>query len=119
MGHKFRNQNLKVDLYIPVNQIIYLDNSTRSFLHDVENIQDLYDRDMPNHYYIMTKEGLSCMDCEREDWESSREESNSFKMNIDENGVNINVTGDDNENAEVIIDKNGVKVTSSNDSIQN
>ncbi len=117
MGHKFRNQNLKVDLYIPVNQIIYLDNSTRSFLHDVENIQDLYDRDMPNHYYIMTKEGLSCMDCEREDWESSREESNSFNMNIDENGVNINVTGDDNENAEVIIDKNGVKISSSNDSI--
>lgn len=117
MGHKFRKQNLKVDLYIPVNQIIYLDKSTRSFLHDVENIQDLYDRDMPNHYYIMTKEGLNCMDCEREEWESSREESNSFNMNINEDGVNINVKSDDNEKAEVIIDKNGVKVISSKDSI--
>ncbi len=115
---KFRKQNLRVDLYIPENQIIYLDKSTRSFLHDVDNIQDIYDRDMPNHHYIMTKKGLNCMDCDHEEWNSHNDDSNSFKLKIDEDGVNISITSGDNENAEVIIDKKGVKITSSRDSIE-
>jgi hypothetical protein len=114
--NKFRDQRLRIDLYLPVNQVIYLDKSMRSFLYDVDNIQNIYDRDMPKHYYKMTEDGLSCLDCD-ESWDHNIDDSASFKMKIDENGVNINITSDDNENAKVIIDENGVNISSSRDSI--
>ncbi|MCF6213818.1 MAG: PspC domain-containing protein [Flavobacteriaceae bacterium] len=62
-GTKFRDQVLDVSLYIPVGKIIYIDNSTRSFLRHVENTTDIYDGDMPAHYYKMTLKGLDCLDC--------------------------------------------------------
>ncbi len=115
--NKFRDQRLRIDLYLPVNQVIYLDKSMRSFLYDVDNVQNIYDRDMPKHYYKMTEDGLSCLDCD-ESWDHNIDDSGSFKMKIDEKGVNINIISDDNENAKVIIDENGVKITSSGDSIK-
>jgi len=114
--NKFRDQSLKIDLYLPVNQVVFLDKSMRSFLHDVENVQNIYDRDMPKHYYKMTGDGLSCLDCD-ESWDNNIDDSGSFKMKIDENGVDINITSDENENAKVIIDENGVNISSSRDSI--
>ncbi|MCF6297308.1 MAG: PspC domain-containing protein [Flavobacteriaceae bacterium] len=116
--NKFRDQDIRIDLYVPENQIIYLDRSMRSFLYHVDNIQDIYDGDMPNHYYIMTKKGLNCMDCDEDEvQEKENDSSNSFNMNIDEDGVKINISSDENEKAEVIIDRNGVKIINSKDSI--
>ena len=114
--NKFRDQSLRLDLYIPDDQVIYLDKSTRSFLDDVDNIQDIYDRDMPKHYYKMTNEGLNCLDCE-DNWNNENENSGSFEMKIDEDGLNVNITADNNEKAEVIIDENGVNISSSTDSV--
>ena len=116
LENKFRDQSLKLDLYIPYDQVIYLDKSTRSFLHHVDNVQDIYDRDMPKHYYKMTQDGLNCLDCD----ELGNDEDNlsgSFKMNIDEDGVNINITSDDKEKAKVIINEEGVNISSSKDTI--
>jgi len=115
--NKFRDQKLRINLYIPVDQVIFLDRSTRSFLYDIDNVQNIYDRDMPQHYYKMTKEGLSCLDC-NEDWNHNIDESDSFKMKIDEDGVKIKITSDENENAKVIIDENGISISSSGDSIE-
>jgi len=115
--NKFRDQSLKIDLYLPENQVIYIDKSMRSFLYDIDNVQNIYDRDMPKHYYKMTKEGLSCLDCD-ESWNNNIDDTGSFKMKIDEDGVNINITGDANENAKVIINANGINISSSEDSIE-
>ena len=38
-------------------------------------------------------------------------------MNIDEDGVNINITSDDKEKAKVIINEEGVNISSSKDTI--
>ncbi len=115
--NEFRDQSLRINLYLPVNQVIYLDKSMRSFLYDVDNIQNIYDRDMPKHYYKMTKEGLSCLDCD-ESWDNNIDDSGSFKMKIDEDGVNINITNDEKENAKIIIDENGINISSSKDSTE-
>ena len=115
--NKFRDQSLKIDLYLPENQVIYIDKSMRSFLYDIDNVQNIYDRDMPKHYYKMTKEGLSCLDCD-ESWNNNIDDTGSFKMKIDEDGVNINISGDENENAKVIINANGINISSSEDSIE-
>jgi len=60
---RFIDQVLDVTIYIPKNKIIYLDNSTRSFLRHVENTNNAFDGDLPKHYYKMTLEGLSCLSC--------------------------------------------------------
>ena len=46
------------------------------------------------------------------------EEAQGFKIKFDEDGVNINISGDENENAKVIIDENGINISSSKDSTE-
>jgi len=62
-GIHFNNQVLDVVLYMPKDKIVYLDNSTQTFLRHVENTTNTYDGDLPKHYYKMTLEGLECLDC--------------------------------------------------------
>jgi len=108
--NQFKNQEVDITIYLPVNSIIYLDKSTRTFLDDVDNIQNIYDGDMPKHYYLMQEEGLKCLDCDPSIFgESYRNNKNHFKLNIDENGVKIKVK-DGVKNANIKIDKHGVKI---------
>ncbi len=62
-GMRFNDQVLDVVLYVPKDKIIYLDNSTQTFLRHVENTDNTYDGDLPKHFYKMTLEGLDCLDC--------------------------------------------------------
>ena len=55
--------DLSVTIYLPESSILYLDDSTEIFLDDVKNEQDIYDSNMPNHYYRVTKKSLTCLDC--------------------------------------------------------
>ena len=119
-NNRFREQKIYIDIFIPVGQVIYLDKSTKTFLYDVENIQDLYDGDMPKHYYKMTEEGLLCIDCDSfENFEEkeSNEDVESLNMKIDKKGVHIEIKNKDNEKAEVKIDNNGILIESTKDSI--
>ncbi len=115
--NKFREQKIYIDLYIPKNKTIYLDKTTRSFLYDVDNTQNIYDRDMAKHYFKMTESGLTCLDCEGYEFSSSNNDSDSFNMKIDKRGVHIEVQDDNNIKAEVKIDENGLTITSAKDSI--
>jgi phage shock protein PspC (stress-responsive transcriptional regulator) len=114
--NKFREQKIYVDLYIPINKTVYLDKSTRTFLYDVENIHNIYDRDMAEHYFRMTAEGLTCLDCEGYEFNTT-DNAESFKMQIDKSGVHIEIQDEGNEKAEVNIDENGILIKSSKDSI--
>lgn len=114
--NKSAEQRVYVDLYLPEGQVVYLDTSTRTFLYDVDNTQNIYDNDMAKHYFIMTRDGLSCMDCEDHEINIT-DETDSFNMKIDEGGVHIEIQDDSREKTEVKIDKNGVLVKSAKDSI--
>jgi phage shock protein PspC (stress-responsive transcriptional regulator) len=104
----FKNQSIDITLFLPTNAIIYLDKTTRTFLYDVDNVQDIHDRDMPKHYYKMTDEGLECLDCDSNIFGNSFKSNNEhFKLNIDRQGVQMKVS-DGDEEAEVKIDKNGI-----------
>ena len=54
----WKDEQVKVTLFIPENVTVYFDTSTKSFLHRIDNTTKTYDRDMVNHYFLMTKEGL-------------------------------------------------------------
>ncbi len=116
--NKFREQKIYIDLYLPEDQIIYLDKSTRSFLYDISNIQDLYDRDMAKHYFKMTEEGLTCLDCDSIEVHSdNNSDAESFNLKIDTDGVRIEINDNNNEKAKVKIDENGIVIEKTKDSI--
>ena len=125
--NKFREQKIYIDLFIPTGQTIFLDKTTKSYLYDIDNIQDVYDRDMIKHYYKMTDEGLDCLDCNSEDDNeiniSGDNEINltgdneSFNMKIDKKGVHIEIKDENNERAEVRIDDKGILIEKTKDTI--
>jgi hypothetical protein len=105
-----KDQLIDITIYLPVNSIVYLDRSTLTFLDDVDNIQNIHDRDMPRHYYKMTENGLECLDCDPSLFsERYKRENNLFNLSIDENGVKIKVKDGEND-AEIKIDGEGIKI---------
>lgn len=116
LNNKFGEQKVYIDLYLPEDQVVYLDNSTKTFLYDVDNVQNIYDNDMAKHYFEMTAEGLSCLDC-TDDVFHLESDDDSFNMKIDEQGVQIEIQEDGNEKSEVKINSSGVIIKSKKDSI--
>ena len=110
LKNKFKDQVIDITVYLPTNSVVYLDASTQTFLNDVDNVQNIYDGDMPKHYFKMTENGLECLDCDPsifgDDFKSNNE---NFKLKIDKKGVELKVN-DGSKKAEVTIDENGVKI---------
>ena len=108
--NKFKDQLVDITIYLPVNSVVYLDNTTRSFLDDVDNIQNINDRDMPKHYYKMTENGLECLDCDEAVFgRDYKEKLEKFNLKIDEDGVEVIINDGEND-AEVKIDENGIRI---------
>lgn len=116
LSNRFIEQRVYVDLYVPEGQVLFLDGSTRTFLYDVDNIQNIYDNDMAEHYFQMTDEGFSCLDC-NDDVIHVDNDDDSFNMKIDEEGVSIEIQEGGTDKSEVKIDASGVVVKSKKDSI--
>ena len=57
---------MNIIFYIPENVTVYFDNTVKNFLYHVDNEEDIYDKEMSNHYFIMTDKTLKCTDCEIE-----------------------------------------------------
>lgn len=110
LKNKFKDQLIDITVYLPINSVVYLDGSTQTYLNDVDNVQNIYDGDMPKHYFKMTENGLECLDCDPsifgDDFKNNNE---NFNLNIDENGVEIKVN-DGEKDAKVKIDEKGVKI---------
>ncbi len=100
------NNRPKIDviIYVPVSQYVYFETTTQSFLYDVKNIQDVYDSDMVNHYFVMRTTGFDCTDCIVEE-----NTDNDVNLKINNKGVKLSVK-DGKEKVKVNIDENGVEV---------
>ncbi len=61
--NKIRGQQVKLKLFIPLNQVIYLDESIKELLDDVDNVSNTYDKKMISNKWIMLESGLTCLDC--------------------------------------------------------
>ena len=71
---------------------------------------------MAKHYFKMTDNGLTCLDCEDYEFRNN-DDSDAFNLKIDKKGVHIEVKDENNEKVEVKINENGLVITSSKDSI--
>ena len=61
---KLRAQEVKLILKVPINKVVFLSNRMEKIIFDIDNVNDALDRDMVNRKWIMTKQGLECVDCE-------------------------------------------------------
>ncbi|MGI9532338.1 PspC domain-containing protein [Lutimonas sp.] len=116
LSNRFSEQRVYVDLYLPEGQTVYLDGSTKTFLYDVQNVQNIYDADMAKHYFQMTQDGFVCLDCD-ENVINIESDDDSFNMKIDDEGVHIEIQEDGKDKSEVKIDATGVVVKSRKDSV--
>lgn len=114
----FRDQELLVTIYIPIDKVVYFDESTRAFIkYNIRTTNDMYSRDLSEQQFIMTEDGLKCLDCKDEKGEGWKYEDNSDPDNEDEkNGVKVNINrdslkieiNDNGEKAEIKLDENGL-----------
>jgi len=128
-NEKFRVQEVQVILKVPKGKVIFLDKSLANFIYDIENKTNTYDGDMVNRRWIMTNDGLECVDCDGIGDESPDEKNHKniekyheipppppppgeinvdakdAKVNIDQNGIHV-----DSKDAEVKINKNGIHI---------
>ncbi|WP_299008846.1 PspC domain-containing protein [uncultured Tenacibaculum sp.] len=82
----WKDEEIDAILYIPEGTTVYFEGSSRNFLDDVKNVQNVYDRDMANHHFKMTSKGFDCLDCDEEDnnnensddWDSDNDDEVSF-----------------------------------------
>ena len=82
----WKDEEIKATVFIPEGTTVYFENSTRRFLDDVKNTQNIYDRDMAKHHFKMTSDGFECTDCdadkiEENNWSSDNDNDVSFLFN--------------------------------------
>ncbi|HKJ07121.1 MAG TPA: PspC domain-containing protein [Flavobacteriaceae bacterium] len=106
---RFKDQSVDITIYLPIDAVIYLEESTKTFLYDVDNVQDIYDRDMPMNYFKMTSKGLDCMDCNPDIFRNDFDDDKKFNLEISEDSVKVQVNNG-TEEAEVEINQNGVTI---------
>jgi phage shock protein PspC (stress-responsive transcriptional regulator) len=70
----WKDEEVNITLYIPESTTVYFDGSTKNFLYHVDNSTDIYDKEMVNHYFMMTDKTLKCTDCIMEESEEIIEE---------------------------------------------
>lgn len=87
----YQSQEVEITVFLPLNSLIYLDKSTKTYLNNVENTDDIYDDDMVKHYFKMTEAGLQCLDC-REIIKNNDEDNVNLKIDVD--GIDIKVNED-------------------------
>jgi len=117
----FRDQELLVTIYIPKGKVVNFDESTKRFIkYNTRTTNDMYSRDMAGQKFIMTDDGLKCLDCiinedgwkyeDNSDPDNEDDENNGVKLKVDENGIELKIN-DNGENAKVKLDENGLKIS--------
>ena len=124
---KFRAQDVTVILKVPVGKTIFMDKSLENLIYDIENVTNTYDGDMLNRRWIMTDNGLKCVDCdglEENDASntsaSESDEDNEISNSSSKENINITINGVDikDKNSSVKIDDNGIHITDKKDNIK-
>lgn len=92
---KYRAQNVRLLIKVPVGKIVKLDKSIGGMLDNVANVSETWDWDMIGHEWKMTKAGLECLDCPKKDEELPGHEQTH--VHISAGGTEIKVTTDDNQ----------------------
>ncbi len=103
----WKDEEIEATLYIPKGVTVYFEGSSRNFLDDIENTQNIYERDMANHHFKMTSKGFECLDCDEEN--SNNENADDWNAKNDAEVSFLYDSTITNDKAELIITKTTTK----------
>jgi phage shock protein PspC (stress-responsive transcriptional regulator) len=70
---KWSGQKVDLELSIPDSTVVIMKKGMERIIFDIDNTNNIYDDDMIGHKWIMTSDGLTCLDC------SATESSNNIR----------------------------------------
>lgn len=111
----WKDEEIELTVFVPVGTTVFFENSSKKFLYDVENVDNIYDRNMANHHFKMTNKGFECIDCIEEVEEIEEEEiipDSDSEWEEDNNNNEISFLFDSTINdikAELVINSNTTK----------
>jgi phage shock protein PspC (stress-responsive transcriptional regulator) len=130
---KFRVQDVQVILRVPKGKVVNLDKSLEHFIYDIENVTNTFDGDMVGRRWIMTSDGLECVDCDGLDMDNSIDNIKKYHeippppappapgtpLNIDAKGANVKIDKNginvQSKDANVNINENGIHIDTKGD----
>jgi len=59
----WKDEEVHITFYITEGITVYFNNSIKTFLDDVKNEDNIYDKEMANHHFLMNDKTLKCTDC--------------------------------------------------------
>ena len=104
---KFRNQSLKLSLYVPKGKVVHIKNMDEVSILDNNDEKNFYSPN--NKFFKNIGEKIVCLNCNEED-----SYSEDYDQEIE--GLEINVN-DSNDNAKVKINRNGIRIESNDGSV--
>jgi phage shock protein PspC (stress-responsive transcriptional regulator) len=84
ISNKWRGQKIRMKLKVPVGKTIFLAKNSEQIIYDIKNVTNTLDSEMVNRRWLMTSDGLSCVDC-ADISEKPNKNRNGRKQNDDEN----------------------------------
>jgi phage shock protein PspC (stress-responsive transcriptional regulator) len=92
-----RDQELELVLRIPIGQTVFLSRRMKRIIEDIDNVHNMYDPKMVDHYWQMTEDGLRCLDCDEHafpttnDLDDQDEAQDDFVVKSDPEEVVVNL----------------------------
>ncbi len=121
LENKFREQEIKIIVYLPEGSVLFADDNTYSFHRNSSRYEDILDNGDEEHYLLIKKDKTYCMDCPSSkvnfeykssngNWEDDvnnefnekRESEEGNHIIINEDGFDININ-EDGESVEIKI----------------
>jgi hypothetical protein len=94
----------QIIIYIPKNMLISFDKTSKYFIKNIQNKDDIYDSEMIKHYFIMGDTELECTDCIE-----NKSKEKGVNLKIDKNGVDFSIK-EGKESTKVKIDNKGIEI---------
>ena len=97
---KWRDQEVKINLFLPVGKTIFIPTQFKYLLDDVDNYTETHDREMVDKYWTMTDSGLVNTRLLNIDtsWEKETNGRTSrVKLKASGDGIELNITDDEGD----------------------
>ncbi len=110
---KFRAQEVRLILKVPVGKSVFLGENTEDIIYDIKNTTNTWDNDMVGHTWTMTNRGLECISCNLESNNSKKSEED---VHVRVNGEDVNLQMDsdtinwDNKDVKIKINGEGIVI---------
>ena len=89
---------MQLVLKVPVGKTIYINRNMKHIINDIDNVTNTWDGDMVSRRWIMTADGLKCLDCEglnRDNDDENHERKHHIHINKDGTTIDIDTDAED------------------------